>query len=205
MTPMEESTPDPTLDFLASFAAQRQRMLGHAAKVLTQAPESWAGDGGDETPRPLSAMLLASLEELKVAEEELMRQHEVFETARAGLSGERDRFRMLFDNAPAALLLTDPVGSIHEVNRAAATLFGRDSYYLERKPLAALVPAEERAAFRVALGRIAIARGATDWRFTIQRPREMPVHVRAGVSIVADPRFGSALYWHLEPVTARAE
>lgn len=202
---MEDSTNDPALDFLTTFSAQRQRMLGHAARVLTQGPDSWAPETGDDAPRPLSAMLLASLEELKVAEEELMRQHEAFESTRAGLSGERDRFRMLFENAPTALLLTDPVGSIHEVNRAAATLFGRDAYYLERKPLAALVPAEERAAFRHALGRIALARGTTDWRFTIQRHRDMPVQVRAGVSIVADPRFGSALYWHLEPMDSRAE
>lgn len=203
---MESSLPDPNVEFLASFSAQRQRMLGHAARVLSESPDSWAHDEGPvDAPRPLPAMLLASLEELKVAEEELMRQHEALESTRAALSGERDRFRMLFENAPTALVLTDLVGSIHEVNRAAASLFGRDRYHLERKPIAALVSTEERAAFRHALGRIAITRGTTDWRFTILRQRDMPTVVRAAVSIVADSRFGSALYWHLDPAQTRTE
>lgn len=202
---MESSEREPALDFLASFAAQRQRILGHAAHVLNEHPDLAAVVDAADAPRPLPSVLLASLEAMKVAEEELRRQFEIVESTRVTLTSERDRFRNLFENAPAALMLTDPVGSIHEVNRAAAALLGRDAYHLERKPMPALVPPEERATFRHALGRIAITRGATDWRFTIQRQRDMPALVRAAVSIVADSRFGSALYWHLEPVQSRAD
>src|SRR5690348_8805632 len=62
-------------DLITSFAQQRQVLLKHTADILrndTLAPET----ASDERESRLSAILVSSLEELKVAEEELLERTE---------------------------------------------------------------------------------------------------------------------------------
>ena len=63
-----------------------------------------------------------TLEELRVAEENLLQTNEVLLTTRQQLDAERRRYRELFDLAPDAYLVTDPAGVILDANRAAAAL-----------------------------------------------------------------------------------
>jgi PAS domain S-box-containing protein len=79
-------------------------------------------------------LLLERLEELRSRSE--------------ALALRRERYAALFTYAPAACIVTDPAGTIQEVNPAAAALLGRQSRHLPRKPLAALVGLAERRAFR---------------------------------------------------------
>ncbi len=180
--------------FLASFSAERRRIVGHAAKVLGAAPPP------EDPAQPLYGVLLASLEEVKVAEEELIRQNQSFEMTCADLTADRDRFRALFEHAPAALLLTDTTGGIRQVNRAASALLGSDPYYLEGKPIAVLVPRVERTLFREALSRLPIVTNVTKWHFHLERRGNDPVGVRAAVHVISDRQLGSALYWHVQVI-----
>lgn len=90
----------------------------------------------------------ATLEELRVAEEELRVQNEELLGARLQVEAEWARYLDLFESAPDAYLVTDLQGVVQEANRAAEMLLGRPARFLVRKPLASLVPLEDRTAFR---------------------------------------------------------
>src|SRR6185437_4674764 len=64
----------------------------------------------------VSALLMASLEELKVAEEELRMQNAQLADGRAREDRELHHYRQLFTYSPAAALLTDRRGAILEAN-----------------------------------------------------------------------------------------
>jgi PAS domain S-box-containing protein len=89
-----------------------------------------------------------ALEELRVAEEELRAQNEELIERQLAAEEERGRFRDLFDLAPDAYLVTDLDGIIREANRAGGRLLGVEPHRLVGKPLAVLVPVEERRALR---------------------------------------------------------
>ena len=71
-----------------------------------------------------NARLSRSLEELRAAKEELLRQHNRLLAAHLELDTERGRYRDLFDFAPDGYLVTDLAGRIEEANRAAEILIG---------------------------------------------------------------------------------
>ena len=98
------------------------------------------------------------MEELRVAEEELRRKNEQLAAAFDAIEAEGRRYRDLFDYAPDAYLVTDPLGIIREANHAAAVLLGVEQRFLVGKPLAVFVPEEGRPAFRAELARPAGAR-----------------------------------------------
>src|SRR4029453_10093138 len=56
------------------------------------------------------------------------------------LEAERHRYQELFESAPVAYLVTDPLARIHEVNRAAAALLGMEQRFLAGKRLASCAP-----------------------------------------------------------------
>lgn len=183
-------------EFITVFAEQRQRVLRHAGQVLTADAPVPVLDRAEAVPK-LAALLTTSLEELKVAEEELVQQHEALESSRAEMEGHLAHYRMLFDLAPAALLLTDLNGAIRDANRAAAALLHREVYHLERKPLAVLVPRAVRAQFREELSRVGLTAGVANWHFVIERPNDVPLGVSAAVHLVPHATLGSGLYWQL--------
>src|SRR5262249_31034035 len=64
--------------------------------------------------------LLTTLEEHRVAEEELRTQNEELVQTREAAETQRQRYQELFEFAPDAYLVTDAEGMIQEANRAAA-------------------------------------------------------------------------------------
>jgi hypothetical protein len=86
----------------------------------------------------VSGLLMTSLEELKVAEEELRVQNAALIEQRAENDERLRYYRQNFLYAPVPILITDLFGSINEANLAAGSLFRRAPDYLKRKPLAAL-------------------------------------------------------------------
>lgn len=148
----------------------------------------------------LSALLTTSLEELKVAEEELREQNEKLLAQRAATEEQTRYYRLLFQHAPAPAFVTDFYGTIQESNLAAARLFRRQANHLERKPLAALVSPDRRESFRRQLPLIAsTVDGVRDWPLLMQRVGDVPVLVHAEVTVV--PNVGATksglLYWML--------
>ena len=182
-------------DFVTSFSLQRQRLLHHAGSLL----------GGDAPPTDpataaLSQALLASLELLKVAEEEL--REELRQSATVASAQERRLAHMtaLFELSPAPLLLTTTDTTIRESNRAAAALLGREASDLAGAQLSRMVPKAQHEGFREQLA-LAIEMGTVvAWSFPLELRRTGRASVTATVNMIDDPAVGSrALYWTLRP------
>jgi PAS domain-containing protein len=92
--------------------------------------------GGGLLPEAL-AELDGAIEELSVTGQELHEQTVELTATRMALESERERYQALFEFAPVAYLITDPVARILECNRAAAALLDVDQRFLIGKPLAA--------------------------------------------------------------------
>jgi PAS domain S-box-containing protein len=94
------------------------------------------------------AELDGAIEELSVTGQELQEQTVELTATRKALESERERYQALFEFAPVAYLVTDPVARILEANRAASALLDVDQRFLVGKPLAAYVASEDRWEFR---------------------------------------------------------
>jgi PAS domain-containing protein len=183
------STPS---EFITTFSRQRQQLLVRAGEVL---PAETPSDGDGQT---LSATqcLVTSLEELKVAEEEMLNQQFELMANRAEAERKITYWHTLFDLAPAPLMLTTSDGMIRAANQALATLLTRDVFYLEGKPFVALVGSEMRADFRPQLKRVIDVGGVTSWRLTVERKTRGPIDVVATIQLVPSALTGTmALYW----------
>jgi PAS domain S-box-containing protein len=97
--------------------------------------------------------LLASLEKLRVAEEDLRGQNEELAAAHLQIQEERRRYQQLFHYAPDAYLLTDLAGIVREANWSAARLLNVQPRFMAGKAIVSLVAPEDRARIRAELGR----------------------------------------------------
>ena len=185
-------------DFVAVLAQQRQRLLHHAGTLLT--PDDPSRLPTENVPK-ITQCLATSLEELKVAEEELFDQHLKNEATRAEQERRISYFKALFHHAPTPLVLTTTDGSIRATNAAASALVMRDAYRLEGKPLTALVPAESRSEFRRQLSLVAQTGGVSNWCFTLLRHADSPIRVQASIELLPAEIVGArAFYWHIQPI-----
>lgn len=190
---MIELPPTTTLDALVRC---RQVVMTRTNDVLTASALSSPRQDGDSV-QALTGLLMTSLEELKVAEEELRGKN----TALAELKAAGDRkvhhYRQLFMHIPAPALLTDTHATILESNLAAEHLLRRDAGHLERKPLAALLHPNSRIDFRARLERLVASEDSRRVCLTLNRYGNTPIDVDATVSIVPDvgPTCSSALFW----------
>jgi PAS domain-containing protein len=190
---MRSQTTNPT-EFISTFSRQRQQLLRRAGEVVPEAPV-------DTAQLVTSQCLVTSLEELKVAEEEMLTQH--FELLSTQAESERKItfWRTLFDLAPVPLLLTTTDGIIRSCNQAVAQLLTRDVYHLEGKPMVALVGGAARAEFRSQLKRVLEVGGVESWALTLDRKTRGPVDVHATIHVVPSALTGTnALYWFIREV-----
>jgi PAS domain S-box-containing protein len=162
--------------------------------------------GGRLLPEALAELSVA-IEELSVTGEELREQTDQLATTRTALEAERQRYQELFESAPVAYLITDPVARISEANRAAAALFGVDQRFLVGKPLAAYVAVGDRWGFRSLVTRL--QRGeetrVRDRPLRCRRRSGEVVAVAATVEPVAEGDGGPrALRWLLRRVDPEA-
>jgi PAS domain S-box-containing protein len=120
---------------------------------LQRRHDAAGGPGRRLLPEALAEVDTA-LEELAVSGRELQEQTAELAATRDALEAERERYQELFQSAPVAYLVTDPVGTIREANRAAAELLAVRPEFLPGKPLAAFVAYDDRFTFRVMLNRL---------------------------------------------------
>jgi PAS domain S-box-containing protein len=193
-------------DTLEALVHCRRTVLQRATTLLEGPADIPFVERFDAIPS-LSALLTTSLEELKVAEEELRDQNEKLVAQRSATDENTRYYRQLFLHAPAASFITDFYGTIQETNLAAARLFRREANHLERKPLAALLAPERREAFRRQLTLISkTVDGVRDWPLLMQRMGDLPIMVHAAVEVV--PNVGATksglLYWMLHASDEKA-
>src|SRR5688572_10350565 len=137
------------------------------------------------------------LEELRVADDNLVVAHQVAEA-------ERQRYQELFDFVPDGYLVTDAVGTIREANRAVATMLAVPQTRLRGKPLVAFVPQAERRAFRRGLTELSQRRGIQKWEVHLQPRQGEPFYAAITVAGTYD-RQGKvvAVRWLLCDISVR--
>ena len=183
-----------------SIDALQQQITAAVAKlsVLQRRIDAYA----PEPPKVLRQTLhelSAAIEELQVAQEQLIESRRLLEITREELQRERDRYWQLFDSAPEAYVVTGPQSEILEANRAAAELLNISQRFLTGKVLSVFV-CDERARFVTQTATLAQAGGSADWMLRL-RPRERaPVEVAARVASTGDAPERT-LRWMLRAVT----
>jgi PAS domain S-box-containing protein len=138
---------------------------------------------GDITSRENRAELIATLEELSIAEAELRSQHESLVEAHRLLELQRERYHTLFQLAPDPYLVTDQKGIIEEANAAAGDVLGVPSALLVRRPLSAYLDGEARAEFEHRLDRLTASGRLDKWGLAIEAPDGRLVPMEATASL----------------------
>jgi PAS domain-containing protein len=135
----------------------------------------------------------SALEELRVAQEQIVEHRARAEELQFELSNQYRKYWLLFDRMPQPYLVTKPDSAIVEANRAAAELLNVSQRFLTGKILSVFV-CEDRRAFLTEVLRVA---PDTTAEITFRmRPRE-----RAPVTVVAQVSADEeALRWVLRVV-----
>src|SRR5438477_171301 len=158
-----------------------------------------------EAPRGRDVLeeVMAAIEELEVAAEELREQNDQLSQASLAVEATAHSYRDLFDEAPDAFVVTTLDGTIRDANRRAADLLGvACTRLLVRKPLFLFVDAEQRRTLRGFVAELGRQSGVRRMELQL-RPRLGPaVRVVAEVSSVRDAGSGrQQLSWILHDLS----
>jgi PAS domain S-box-containing protein len=168
-------------------------------------PDEAPGARPDLSPEETAAALDATVEELRVAEEELWRQSRLLAESRGELKRARQENLLAFDKAPDGLLVTDLNGIIHGANDAALALLDVPARFLVGKPLAVFVAVGRRMQFRAELNRLSQRAGVTRLNFDVEPRGRPPVPVAATVNARLDSGgTPTSLIWSLRDATRAA-
>ena len=144
------------------------------------------------------AELGTALEEVRVAQEQLIESRTRMEALHEELRQQTAKYWQLFDEIPEAYLLTKPDSTIVEVNKAASVLLNVSQRFLVGKTLSVFV-CENRGAFLAECGRIAENGGTSEVPLKI-RPRERaPLDLVAKVASGAGGELRWLLFLHATP------
>ena len=125
--------------------------------------------------------LEAALEELRVAQEQLIENRGRIEQLQVELTQQYEKYWQLFDQMPEAYVVTKPDSTITEANRAAADLFNVSQRFLIGKTISVFV-CEDRHRFLTTTSQLAAESAPIDFKFRL-RPRERaPLDITARVS-----------------------
>lgn len=157
------------------------------------------------------------IEEMEVAEKELVKQNEELIETRKALEAERQRYQYLFEFAPDGYLITDVKGIILEANQAAAGIFNVPSFALTGKPLSLYIDPSHLKTFRVGMLNLEkaaplIPERTWEWELRV-KPHEMtplPVSVRMTPILHNYDRSGEKLQapmlrWLLRDISNQVE
>jgi PAS domain S-box-containing protein len=176
--------------FMQELEALRHRILGLEAAATPAFPET----------------LQTAIEELHIAEQELLAQNEALLTAHQVVEQERQRYAALFELVPDGYLVTDAAGLLLEANHAATVLLATSHAELLGKPLVLFVARADRKAFHTRLSRLTAPGRIQDWELQIQPHRGEPFP--ACITLTAShslPGQELTLHWLLRDLTAQKQ
>jgi PAS domain S-box-containing protein len=157
------------------------------------------------TDREHHAQLLAALQDLSTAEEELRAQHESIVEAQRELEFQRVRYRALFEGAPDPYVVTDEDGTIEEANGALARMLGVPVENLVRKSLDAFIDPSARRDLDTRLRRLSDVE-RLNIALEVKTPNGKVIPVDASLSILESGVDGrKAFCWQLRDATGRQE
>ena len=156
--------------------------------------------------RKIQIQLIAALEELGVAEEQLRVQHAALLQALKELEIERERYHSLFDSAPDPYIVTDSHGSFEQANAAAAQMLGVAASELRSQSLGAFLPPQAQSEFRTQLAAIVMKGGTDSWPLEIKGSDGRVIPVEATVSVLRSSDSNQpSLSWFFRDMSARRE
>jgi len=197
-------SPDPQSFGPADAIAQGRTTLLKRAHTLLGEPNPSSPPARDVLPE-VTGLLSASLEELKIAEEELRFQNDRITASFASELAERQRFTEMFRQHPIPTLLTDSQPTVLHCNAAAARLLRLEPARCDRKPLSAFVHLAARASFREQVTRLALIDGATRFSLVLQPRGDVPIRIGATVTSFNEPGVTHRrFYWIFDPTPASA-
>src|SRR5262249_17351225 len=116
------------------------------------------------------------------------------------LEAERRRYQELFEFAPDAYVITDLMGVVRQVNRAAVSLFQAVTDLITQKPLITFVPELNRRDFRDLLMRVRQAtkvRGEVNFLTRTGVIFPAIVHVVPGHALSGEP---ATIWWSIRSI-----
>ena len=134
--------------------------------------------------------------------DELHIQRELLDSARRRLEVEREQLAEMFRLAPDGYLVTDPAGVIHEANRAACALLGRDDGGLTGEPLAAFVAPTRRPLLERRLALLRRGEAGAEWEMRFSPPDAPYVDAAVAAAPVLDGASVIGVRWMLRDQTA---
>jgi PAS domain S-box-containing protein len=149
--------------------------------------------------------LLATIEELRLADEELRTQSEALADSHDALDQERIRFRELFDFAPDAYLITDLYGTIREANVAASRLLGVEPKSLVGKPLPSFFEDSARKQFPHQLDQLCDRNRLDDWEMWVHPRRGARTAVSASIARSSRNYLAAEYRWIVRDITKRRQ
>ncbi len=189
---------------------EKKNIFSEAAQTLLEHISDLRQQVMDQPAAPHTLLQAAfetvstTLEELRVAEEEMRAQNEMLADAQEMSQEWRLHYQDLFDAAPDAYVVTDLLGVISEANLSAQRLLGLSLRFLVGKPLVGFVPVGNRQEFRRLLLDVARDPSGREHELTLQPRKQAPVAVSATVAVIQ--RMGgqpTGLRWLIRDVTAR--
>ncbi len=156
------------------------------------------GAGSDPDQRRLQAdaaqELAVALETMRTGIGTMQNRYEEMATALTGTEARCRHYRVLFETAPDASVVTDPGCIIREANRRAAALFGADSDALIGTPLLRFIVDEEAGAFAAWLCHPEEKMAESGWETLLLAPNREPIRVSVSVSHLYDDQGAHAGY-----------
>jgi PAS domain S-box-containing protein len=186
---------------IQSFVQKIDAVRDRAAKLQSRVNTS------SNQPKQLFPQALAeletALEELHVAEEEMRVQNEQLAIASLQLQAERQRYQDLFEFAPDGYLVTDAMGLIREMNRAATKLLNVPQGYLIGKPIINYIELEQRQVFRTRLNQLHHIDKLAEWEVRICPRRAATIDAALTVTIIRERGIPTSLRWLVRDISAR--
>ncbi|MEH2209949.1 PAS domain-containing hybrid sensor histidine kinase/response regulator [Nostoc sp.] len=178
-------------DFSQQIEILRSRVTGLVQKTASE-PYSQ-----QELTAEAFEELQITLEELKIASEEL-------QATRIVVEKERQRYQELFDFAPDAYLVTDTFGTILEANRAATMQLNVSQRFLVGKPLLTFIAQSDHQAFFNYLTQLQHINRGGEWEVCLQPREKICFDVALTVVTVRNEKgMPVALRWLMRDISQR--
>jgi len=140
--------------------------------------------------------LAHALEELQAADRALHQQREESLNKQAELKLESQRYKDLFDHAPAGYVVTSVDGAIRQANPAALALLETSDRAIVGRPLAVFVPDGQRRAFRDKIEQLLQAAAPQEWVLSMCSWEGAPLELRLTGNVLRGTSGRPlALYW----------
>lgn len=162
--------------------------------------------GVGSTEREHHAQLLAAIQDLSIAEEELRAQHEAIVAVQRDLETQRRRYRTLFEFAPDPYVVTDEHGIVEEANDALAGLLGVPAAHVVRKSLDSFIDPHTRRELGARLQELPSGKRLDKCRLEVRAPDGRVIPVEATLSVLDSAFDGKRSFcWLLRDVSSRQE